>query len=351
MVGTATKRPAELRQAVARVLEAAGAAPDKAAIVADHLTDADQCGVQTHGIFTMPNYLREIAAGKLLPDAEAEIVADDGNRATVRGNWGFGQVSADFATRLAIDRAGQHGMALVGLVRCNHIGRLGHYAEIAAEAGMVSQICGSGYAVTGARAAAFGGRDRVLDTNPICIGVPAGERPPFVLDFATTHGSGVKVMNAHRRGEPLPPGFIANAAGEPTTDPADFVDGGGTMSAFGGHKGSGIMLAVELLGRVLTGADGHTSDGEGAYLMGHQGVSFIVMQADALSPMADFRARTDATLDRVSGSRPAVGFDQVLYPGLREAHTRAQCERDGIPIPEDLWQLFVEAAQTVGVDL
>ena len=351
MVDTVTKRPEELRQSIVRVLRAAGATADKAAVVADHLTAADQCGVQTHGIFTMPNYLREIADGKLLPQAEPEIVVDDGNRGTVCGNWGFGQVSADFTTRLAIERARQHGIALIGLVRCNHIGRLGHYAEMAAAAGMVSQICGSGYAVTGARAAAFGGRDRVLDTNPICIGVPAGQRPPFVLDFATTHGSGVKVMNAYRRGEQLPLGFIADAEGKPTSDPADFVDGGGTMCSFGGHKGSGVMLAVEFLGRVLTGADGHAREGEGAYLMGHQGVSFIVMQADALSPMADFRARTDATLDRVSGSRPAVGFDQVLYPGLREAHTRAQCERDGIPIPEDLWQLFVEAAQTVGVDL
>ncbi len=351
MIRTVTKRPEELRQTIAGVLQAAGAAQDQAQIVAAHLTDADQCGVQTHGLLTMPNYLREIASGKLLPTSDPEVVADDGNRVTVRGNWGFGQVSADFAVRLAIDRARQHGLALIGLVRCNHIGRLGHYAEMAAAAGMVSQIFGSGYAMTGARAAAYGGRDRVLDTNPICIGVPSGQRPPFVLDFATTHGSAVKVVNAHRRGEELPLGVIADRNGKPTTNPADFMEGGGTLSSFGGHKGFGIMLAVELLGRVLTGADGHAVEGEGANLMGHQGVSFIVMQADVLSPMTDFRSRVDDTLNRITDSGPAVGFDEVLYPGLKEATTRANCERDGIPIPEDLWDLFVQAARSVGVEI
>ena len=351
MVGTVTKQPEELRQVITQVLKAAGGVEEKARIVADHLTDADQCGVQTHGLLTMPSYLQEIADGKLLPESAPEVISDEGNRATVTGNWGFGQCSADFAVRLAIDKARQHGLALVGLVRCNHIGRLGHYAEMAASAGMISQIFGSGYSMTGARAAAYGGRDRVLDTNPICIGVPSGQRPPFILDFATTHGSGAKVVNAYRRGEQLPLGVIADRDGKPTTNPADFMDGGGTLSSFGGHKGSGIMLAVELLGRVLTGADSHAVEGEGAYLMGHQGVSFIVMRADALSPLTDFRSRVDDTLDRITGSNPADGFDEVLYPGLKEATTRAQCERDGIPIPQDLWDLFAESARTVGGEL
>jgi len=344
------KQPEQLRQTIAKVLQAAGAAADKAQMVAAHLTDADQCGVQTHGLLTIPTYIREIGTGNLLPHADSEIVADKGSRVTVRGNWGFGQVSADCATRIAIDRARQHGIALIGLVRCNHIGRLGHYAEMAAAAGMVSQICGSGYAVTGARAAAYGGRDRVLDTNPLCIGVPAENRPPFILDFATTHGSAAKVVNAHRRGEQLPLGVIADEEGKPTTNPADFIDGGGTLSSFGGHKGSGVMLAVELLGRVLTGSDSHAQEGAGAHLMGHQGVSFIVMQADALSPMAEFNNGVEQTLDRVTGSRPVVGFDGVLYPGLKEAMRREEWS-DAIPIPEDLWGLFADAAATVGVEI
>jgi uncharacterized oxidoreductase len=146
-------------------------------------------------------------------------------------------------------------------------------------------------------------------------------------------------------------GVIADRDGKPTTNPGDFMEGGGTLSSFGGHKGSGIMLAVELLGRVLTGADSHAVEGEGVNLMGHQGVSFIVMQADVLSPMTDFGTRVDDTLNRITESDPAVGFDQVLYPGLKEATTRADCERDGIPIPQDLWDLFAEAARTVGVGI
>ena len=129
MVGTITKQPEELRQAITKVLQAVGGVEEKARIVADHLTDADQCGVQTHGLLTMPSYLKEIADGKLLPERAPEVISDEGNRATVTGNWGFGQCSADFAVRLAIDKARQHGLACTpggsrrARPRCPHLWR------------------------------------------------------------------------------------------------------------------------------------------------------------------------------------------------------------------------------------
>ena len=345
-----TRHPDVLRDDIALVLRAAGADDRNVEIVADHLKGAELCGVQTHGIFQIPSYIEQIEKRELIPDAWPEVLSDAGNRAAVTGNVGFGHAAADFSMRLAATKAREHGLALVGLVRANHIGRLGHYAEIAAEQGMISMIWGSGYSVTNARAAPFGGRDRVLDTNPYCVGIPAGGgRPPVIVDFATTHGSAVKVMNAERRGEKLPPGVIVDSEGRPTTDPGDFSDGG-ALAPFGGHKGYAIMTVVELMGRVFAGADGHAVEGEGTPMMRHQGVTFLVLRADALGPMEEFITRVDATLDGISGSAPAAGFDEVLYPGQKEEATRRRWA-SGIPFAEDVWEMFTQAALKVGVEL
>ena len=343
--------PESLKETIATVLRAAGADERNVAIVAEHLKEAELCGVQTHGIFQIPHYIDEIARKELIPTAWPEILNDRGNRATVTGNVGFGHTAADFSIRLAVEKAREHGLTVVGLVRANHIGRLGHYAEIAASHGMIAMIFASGFAVNGARAAAFGGRDRVLDTNPYCVGIPTGDgQPPMIVDFATTHGSMVKVMNAQRRGEKLVEGVIVDSEGKTTTDPNDFYEGG-ALAPFGGHKGYAIMTVVELMGRVFAGADSHARDGEGTELMRHQGVTFLVLRADALGPMSDFITRGDDTLERITSSAPAVGFDKVMYPGQMEEEKRRKWGAEGIPFANDVWERFAEAARKVGVEV
>jgi uncharacterized oxidoreductase len=345
------KDPETLRKTIATVLRAAGADERNVEIVAEHLKGAELCGVQTHGIFQIPHYIDEIAKKELMPTAWPEILKDEGNRATVTGNVGFGHSAADFSVRLAIEKAKEHGLTAVGLVRANHIGRLGHYAEMAAAEGMVAMIFASGFAVNGARAAAFGGRERVLDTNPYCVGIPTGDgTPPMIVDFATTHGSMVKVMNAQRRGEKLVEGVIVDSEGRTTTDPNDFYDGG-ALAPFGGHKGYAIMTVVELMGRVFAGADSHAREGEGTDLMRHQGVTFLVLRADALGPMSDFITRVDGTLERITSSEPAVGVDKVMYPGQMEEAKRRKWGAEGIPFAEDVWERFAEAALKVGVEV
>ena len=123
--------PESLKETIATVLRAAGADERNVAIVAEHLKGAELCGVQAHGIFQIPHYIDEIARKELIPTAWPEILNDRGNRATVTGNVGFGHAAADFSIQLAVEKAREHGLTVVGLVRANHIGRLGHYAEIA----------------------------------------------------------------------------------------------------------------------------------------------------------------------------------------------------------------------------
>ena len=145
----------------------------------------------------------------------------------------------------------------------------------------------------------------------------------------------MKVANAQQRGERLPPDSIIDHAGRPTTDPGDFLAGGAYLpfgGAGGGHKGYAIMLAVELLGRLFSGADAHAVAGAGVPLMRHQGVTMLLLRGDLFQPLQRLLDGNDALLATLRGSKPAAGSQEVLYPGLAEMRTRAERRRHGIPL-------------------
>ena len=134
-----------LTRAVESILVAAGADDSNARRVADALVLSDLSGIATHGVQHVPGYVRAIRDGEVLPAAKPSIASETGTSALVKGNWTFGFVSAKLGLDLAIDKARSHGMSTVGVVQVNHIGRLGEYAELAAENGMISITWASGY--------------------------------------------------------------------------------------------------------------------------------------------------------------------------------------------------------------
>ena len=255
----------ELHAVVKVILVAAGADEANADRVAEGLVSANLSGVDPHGVFHMQEYVEGIRDGFIVPAAKPEIITETPTTAMITGNWTFGFVTAKFALDLAVSKARAQSIAIVGMVRCGHIGRLGEYAEMAAADGMVSYTWAGGYSEDQQSTVPYGGRGKVLHTNPLSIGFPAGEETPMVMDFATTVGSGSKIMVARDRKERLPPGSIIDKHGNPSTDPEDFINGGAHLP-FGGHKGYAIMLAVEFLGRILTGSDDYAEPHRGGHL-------------------------------------------------------------------------------------
>ncbi len=337
-----------LRDLTTRLLLAAGADQRNAGRVADALVLSNLSGVDTHGVFHLPRYVTEIRDGMLVPTAWPEVLTETATTALVSGNWTFGHVVAKFAMVTAIAKARQQNVATVSLVQSLHIGRVGEYAEMAVAEGMIALVWASGYGAEEPVAVPFGGRAPVLHTNPIAIGVPAGDETPMVMDFATTTIAGSKVRIAKLKGEEVPLGSLVDADGQPTTDPSGYPTGGG-MLAFGGHKGYAFMLADEFLGRVLSGADGHLEGDRGGPLMRHQGVTMIVLRADLFQPLAEFTRRADELKRQVNAVPPAVGFDEVLVPGDLEARSRQKRSRDGIPVPQEVWQSLMDLAADLDV--
>ena len=342
------KQASRLRELVQEIFLAAGADDRNARVVAEHLVLANLSGVDTHGILHVPLYVTSIREKLTLPKAWPQILEESLTSVHVSGNWTFGQVAAKYTMETVIAKAKAQGIAIGGLVQTNHIGRLGHYVEMAADEGLIAMVWGGGYGVETPVAAPFGGKERVLHTNPLAFAFPLQGGNRMLFDFATTAVAGVKVENARQRKETLPPASIVDIDGNPSTDPQDFVKGGAALP-FGAHKGYAMMMAAEYLGRIFTGADEHVEPSRGGPIFRHQGVAMIAFKADQFQSMASYQGCAEEMANRVRAVAPAPGFEEVLVPGDPEARARTQRSKAGIPIADDIWERVCEAAASLNV--
>ena len=229
-----TYTEASLTRLAATVLEAGGCSADEAATVGRYLASANLMGHDSHGVLRVPQYIAQLREGSIRANQSVTVVADHAAVVVLDGNLGFGQTVAEQATRRGIARAREFGIAMVGLRNAGHVGRVGDWAELAAADGLASLHFVN--TLAGTAVAPYGGREGRLSTNPICCGVPVEGAPPIIADMTTSAVAAGKLMVARNAGRRVPEGWIIDRDGEPTTDPADFFDGGALLSA-AGHKG------------------------------------------------------------------------------------------------------------------
>jgi LDH2 family malate/lactate/ureidoglycolate dehydrogenase len=252
---------------------------------------------------------------------------------------------------LAIERARDHGIALVSAVEVNHVGRLGHYVERAAEQGIVAAMVTGGQGYEHPVAAPYGGAGRVLAPNPFAMAFPSADSDPVLVDFATTQAAGGKVELAKATGQRIPLGWIIDSAGEPSTNPHDFTYAGdGALLPFGEHKGFGIMVVAEILGRIVSGADAYADTSHGGVYFRHCGVTIIAIDAGVFSTLSAFSGRTQELSGRIRSVTPAPGFSEVQTPGDYEARSRKSRSVEGLSIPDSTWAEVVQAAAGLGID-
>jgi LDH2 family malate/lactate/ureidoglycolate dehydrogenase len=335
--------PAALEELARRVFVAAGTPDELAAHTARHLVKANLSGHDSHGVIRIPAYLRQIEEGRIVPDARPEVVQEWLATAVVDGKRAFGQVAASFALDVALRKADVSGAGAVSIRRCNHIGRLGHYSEDAAERGYIAFVIYGSAGPNSGHAAPYGGAARHLGTNPWSVGIPGKQLAPVVADFATTVVAEGKIQVARAKHAPLPPGCIVDKDGRPSTNAADFY-AGGMILPMGGHKGYALSLIAALLGAGLT-AEQPAPDGRGG------GVLVLALNPRAFASEDAYTGTIDRMAAAVKAVPPAPGFEAVLLPGEPEAQARAERERSGVPIPEDTWAALADAAKRFGVPL
>lgn len=265
------------------------------------------------------------------PRAVPELVVDAGGLALIDGHDAMGQVLAARAAEEAIRRAKAHGIAAVGVRNSNHFGTALYFTLKAARAGCI------GFLSTNASPAMapWGGREKMVGTNPWSWACPAGSRAPMALDIANTGVARGKIYLAKQRGQPIPPGWAIDAAGAPTTDPAAAIDG--IILPMAQHKGYAIALMMDMLSGVLTGSGSGREVG-GPYQTERRsraGHLMIALDIAALQPLEQFNARMEALIAEIKAVPRAQGFDEVFYPGEIEANNDAAHRRDGLLLPDD----------------
>ena len=333
----------ELTDFSTRVLLAAGTPVPAAERVAQALVESNLVGHDSHGVLRLPQYVQAIQAGQLNPAGELTVVRDRPATALVDCGWTFGQVAAQRGMQMAMDKAALCGSGTIVLRHCDHTGRIGEYAVMAAQRGFIGQVVCNG-SDPGGLVAPFGGRRRALGANPIAWAIPNGSPQPLFLDFATSVVAHGKLQVAADKNEDVPEGWIVDKDGQPTRKPQDQFDGGAILP-FGGHKGYALSVMIEAMGGALSGASFPIMPN----YRWDQGTVLTAIQVDAFQPLAEFEQQVAELGQRLKATPRAAGVDEILLPGEPEWRCRAQRLRDGIPMPEKTWDRLLELARGLNV--
>jgi LDH2 family malate/lactate/ureidoglycolate dehydrogenase len=333
-----------------RIFVSWGAAADSAECVARSLVESDLAGFSSHGVLRIASYYGHWQAGWLNPTARAAVVSEGPAMALVDGHWGFGQPAMHTALDLAIAKSRTQGVAGVGLIHSGHIGRLGEYAEKAAAAETMCLVAASG-GPAGGLVVPYGGSQRVLCTNPIATGTPAGEHPPFIMDYATSVVAAGKLELAPDKDMPIPEGWAVAANGSPAKTLREFLEGGGLLP-FGGHKGYALSLFIELLCGGLTGAGlSERPDRIPTFGLGGNAAFAIVFDIARFTDLGQFKANVDAFMGRLKRVKPAQGFQEIIIPGEPEVWQRAIHAVKGISVADATWEQIATIARDHGAKL
>ena len=342
----------DLQDQITQIFKALGSLEPEAKTVAANLVMANLSGHDSHGVGMVPRYVDAAKEdGGLQINTSAKINLDIGTMLTLDGQRGFGQVVGEEAMQLGMQRARQHGSCIMTLANAHHLGRIGHFAEMAVAQGLVSMHFVN--VLARPAVAPWGGADGRFGTNPVCIGVPLKGRDAFVLDFATSRQAQGKMRVAHNKGERVAPGLLIDEHGNPTTDPGVVVipqSNGlfGALMTFGEHKGFGMAVASELLGGALTGG-GTCSEIPALKRAVFNGMLTILIDPARLGTQASFEKDALAFVDWVQAGPVAPSGDGVLIAGDPERAARIKRAASGIVLDTQTWGEIVAAGEKVGV--
>lgn len=347
---TSTKRinHDKLTRFVQRAFEKLGVPGADAEIAAATLVAADLRGVDTHGVIRFSPqawYVKWLSDGSMTARPNIRMISETPSTALLDGDRGMGMVIGHRAMELAISKAKQSGIGMVGVRNSRHYGMSAQYAMQALAYDMI------GIAMTNAsrQVVPTFGREPRFGTNPMCFAVPADKQLPFVLDMATTTAAAGKLELAARLGKAIPTGWALNEKAEPTDDPRiaqkarRLLPLGGSRDN-GSHKGYGLAVIVEILCGVLTGtltALNADQDPRGHF--------FGAIRIDAFRPLADFKQDMDRLIQELKSTPPVEGQSRVYVAGEIEFETAEERAERGIPLLPSVLKGLREVGAQLGV--
>jgi L-2-hydroxycarboxylate dehydrogenase (NAD+) len=313
---------------------------EEASIVAEVTLDADLKGFSSHGIGRFPQYIKGLEFGTIKPQTKITVEKESAATAMVNGNHGFGHVVTYRCMELAIQKAKETGIGMVGIHNSNHFGVAGYYSDMA----LMEDLIGIITANTEPAVAPVGGKEPILGTNPLAIGIPSGSHYVSV-DMATSASARGKLLEAKRRGESIPENVALDADGTPTTDPAEALKG--SILPFGAHKGYALSFMIEIMAGPLVNASfGKAVTGTAnPEVPCTKGDLITAIDPSKFVDVEDFKGDVDDLIAEIKAT------PNVMIPGDFEVMNVKRHQTEGIPLDETLLQQLREIASKLDVNV
>jgi LDH2 family malate/lactate/ureidoglycolate dehydrogenase len=339
-----------LTEFACRLFTASGVPADDAEVVARSLVGSNLRGHDSHGVMRIPQYLGFLERGEYAVGVSLKVDRETPGLLVCDAQWGLGQVQANRLLKQILPKAEILGLAAGTMRNCGHIGRLGEYAERAAEAGMIL-IATVNNGGSGQRVAPPGGIEPRLGTNPLCVAVPTLlADAPIVLDFGTSVAAEGKVRVHQISGRPVPDGWLLDSQGQPTNDPSVlYRSPPGSILPLGGeqsYKGFGLALILDLLAGGLSG--GECSHPAAPPVRGNN-VFFLVIAPGLFAGDDRLRGQASNLADYIRATPRHSGVESILLPGDPERAMLDIRTRQGIPLDLNHWQMLVDLARNRNV--
>ena len=338
---------AAIVQFITRALVSVNVPPEDAAQVAALMAESDARGGDAHGVFRLPQYVKQIQEGAVNARPDIRVVSERPGTALVDGDNGLGHLAMKRAAELAVEKARRCGVAWVGTRHGNHAGPAQLYPRMAAAQDMI----GIYFCVGNANLVPpWGGTEALLSTNPIAIAVPGLRHPSIVLDMATTNAAFGKIRLKAQRNEPMPEGWMIDREGKPLTDPKRASEG--FLLPIGGAKGYGLALMFGLLAGTLNGAAfgrdvvDYTVDSK---TPSNTGQAMMAVDISAFADVTAFKQDVDEVWDEMKSSPTLPGFDEVRLPGERSENLYRERMASGVPLGAPLRKALDELADRLAI--
>ena len=332
---------------ITRGLTSVGVPPEDAGQVAALMAESDARGGDAHGVFRLPQYVKQIQEGAVNARPNIRIVKERAGTALIDGDNALGHLVMKRATELAIEKARHCGVAWVGTLHSNHAGPAQIYPRMAA----VRDMIGIYFCVGNANLVPpWGGTEALLSTNPIAIAVPALQHPSIVLDMATTNTAFGKIRLKAQRNEPMPEGWMIDRQGQPLTDPKRASEG--FLVPVGGPKGYGLALMFGLLAGTLNGAAfgrdvvDYTVDSK---TPSNTGQAIMAVDIAAFTDVQDFKQDVDEVWDVMKSSPTLPGVDEIRLPGEHSEMLYRERMSQGVPLGANLRKALDELADRLKI--
>lgn len=325
-----------------KTLHACGVDEKSIKVILDTIHYANRRGVPTHGVGRLPLYVKKIKAGNFNPKDEVEVLMNSEAVALLDAHGGFGQVAANYAMEMCIEKAKKYGIAIVGVRNSNNFGTAGYFGDIAAQNDMAAII----FANASPAIAPTGGKKTIFGTNPLCYAFPGNkEKNPVILDMATTIVARGKIRLAAKNNEKIPLDWAIGPDGQATDDPNEALLG--SLLPVGGYKGYGLSLFVDLFAGLLTGSAyaGNVKPLSKMDVASDNGHLFIVFDVKRFLTEEELEEKINVFYNSVKSCGEE---ENIMLPGERGYAKMAE-QFETVTISQKQFDEINEIAESVGV--